>query len=192
MKTKQPYLKGKAVFTVSLLVIAITIITVYLTGINYNRSLTSNLYWSLAVIATASFLFMTYGLYTGIGLIDNFPKFRNFKRGDILSHTTPDFDGPTVDVGEGIGGVLVSILLWIGMTILLIVLLIVLEAIFWFSLFILLTMLYWIFFRALKLVFSKSKACKGNLGMSVLYALGYTLLYIGWIVGIVYTTQLLK
>ena len=192
MKTNQPYLKGKAVFTVSLLVIAITIITVYLTGINYNRSLTSNLYWSLAVIATASFLFMTYGLYTGIGLIDNFPKFRNFKRGDILGHTTPDFDGPTVDVGEGIGGVLVSILLWIGMTILLIVLLIVLEAIFWFSLFILLTMLYWIFFRALKLVFSKSKTCKGNLGLSVLYALGYTLLYIGWIVGIVYTTQLLK
>ncbi len=192
MKTKQAYLKGKSVFIVSCLVLGITIFTVYLTGINYNRSLTSNLYWSLGIIAAALFLFMVYGLYKGIGLIDNFPKYKSFKKGDIISHSSIDFDTPSVDFGEGIAGFILSIFLWIAMTILIIVLLIVLEAVFWFSLFILLAMLYWVFFRALKLVFSKSKDTKGKIVNSVFYALTYTLLYVGWIFGIVYLTEILN
>ena len=88
----------------------ITILTVYLTGINYNRSLTSNLYLSLGIIATSLFLFMAYGLYKGIGLIDNFPKFRNFKRGDIMGNASPTFDTPSIDIGDGIGGLILILL----------------------------------------------------------------------------------
>ena len=142
MKNKKEYLKGKSVFIVSLLVIGITILTVYLTGENYNRNITSNLYLSLSIIGTVLFLFMTYGLYFGIGLKDNFPKFREFKRGDIIGNTQPTFDTPSIDIGDGIGGLILSILVWIGMTILIIILLIVLEAVFWFSLFIIITTLY--------------------------------------------------
>ncbi|WP_431157813.1 hypothetical protein [Winogradskyella poriferorum] len=192
MKTKQPYLKGKSVFIVSLFVIGITVLTVYLTGINYNRSLTSNLYWSLGIIATALFLFMTYGLYTAIGLIDDFPKFQKFEGGNIIGNASPTFDIPSIDVGDGIGGLLLSIVLWIIMSILFVVLLVVLEAVFWFSLFIILAMLYWIFFRALKFVFSKTKDTRGDLGISAVYALTYTLLYVGWIFGIVYLTEIFK
>lgn len=135
---------------------------------------------------------MTYGLYKGIGLIDDFPKFRNFKSGDYLldSGATPDL--PNIDVGDGIGSLVLSILLWIGMTILFVFLLILLEAVFWFSIFIILAMLYWIFFRALKFVFSKSIDTKGDIGISAIYALVYTSLYTGWIFGIVYTTEIIK
>ncbi|WP_291117897.1 hypothetical protein [Flavobacterium sp. UBA6135] len=192
MKSKQYYLKGKSVFIVSLLVIGITILTVYLSGINYNRSLTSNLYLSLGIIATALFLFMTYGLYYGIGLIDNFPKYRNFKRGEVMANATPTFDTPSISVGDGIGGLVLSILLWIGMTILILILLIVLEAVFWFSLFIILAMMYWVFFRALKMVFSKSKDTKGDIGISFVYSLTYTICYVGWIFGIVYLIEIVK
>ena len=192
MKIKQPYLKGKSVFIVSLLVIGITVLTVYITGINYNRSLTSNLYISLGIIATTLFLFMTYGLYKGIGLIDNFPKFRNFKSGESFVNSGPTTDLPNIVVGDGIGGLILSILLWIAMSLLLVILLIVLEAIFWFSLFIILTMLYWVFFRALKFVFRKSVETKNNFGISTIYSLGYTTLYIGWIFGIVYLTEIVK
>ena len=192
MKAKQNYLKGKSVFIVSLIVIGITILTVYLTGINFNRSLTSNLYLSLGIISTALFLFMTYGLYNGIGLIDNFPKFRNFRPGDLTGSASPTIDIPSVEVGDGIGGLILSILLWIGMSILFIVLLVIFEVVFWFSLFIILAMLYWIFFRALKFVFSKSKETKGDIGISAVYSLTYTLLYTGWIFGIVYLTEIIK
>lgn len=191
MKAKQTYLKGQSVFIVSLLVIVITALSVYWAGINYNRNLTANLYLSLGIIATALFLFMTYGLYKGIGLIDNFPAFKRYNRGDFIPQTNTLPELPDIDT-DSIVGLILSILLWIGMTILFIVLLIVLEAVFWFSLFIILAMLYWVFFRALKLVFSQSKATHGELGMSALYSLAYTLLYIGWIFAIVYLKEVIQ
>lgn len=99
MKGKKTYLRGKSVFTVSLLVIGITILTVYLTGENYNRTVTSNLYLSLSIIGTALFIFMTYGLYNGIGLRNDFPKFKNFKTGDIISSAGefPDWEIPNIE-----------------------------------------------------------------------------------------------
>ena len=192
MKVKQNYLKGKSVFIVSLLVIGITILTVYLSGENYNRTVTSNLYISLSIIGTALFLFMMYGLYVGISLKDNFPKFRGFKPGQFISGSGELPDVPGIDISEGIGGLIVSILLWIGMTILLFILLILVEAFFWASIFIILAMLYWVFFRALKFVFSKSAATKGDLGISALYSLIYTILYVGWIFGLVYLTEIIR
>lgn len=194
MKSQKTYLKGKSVFTVSLVVIGITILTVYLTGENYNRTITSNLYLSLSIIGLVLFLFMTYGLYKGIGLIDNFPKFRNFKAGEFTSPSgeIPNFDIPSIETDDGISGIILSFLLWIAMTILFFLLLILLEALFWISIFILLAMLYWVFFRALKFVFAKYKDTKGDFGISALYSLGYTVLYLGWIFGIVYLTQLMR
>lgn len=195
MKIKQPYLKGKSVFIVSLIVIGVTIATVYFTGINYHRTVTANLYISLSIIGAALFAFMTYGLYTGIGLKDNFPKLKGFKIGDLISNsslTTDIPNTPSLDIGEGIGGVIMSIVLWIIMSIVLVFLMIILEAIFWISLFIILTILYWIFFRALKFVFSKSSQTKGDISISIVYALGYTFLYLGWIFIIVYLVEVLK
>jgi hypothetical protein len=52
-------------------------------------------------------------------------------------------------------------------------------------------MLYWVFFRALKFVFSKSTETKGDIGISAFYSLIYTVLYLGWIFGIVYLTEVL-
>lgn len=192
IKPNQEYLKGKSVFIVSLLVIALTILTVYLTGINYNRALTTNLYTSLIIIGTTLFLFMTYGLYKGVDVVDDFPNYKNFTSGELYGgHLPANFDLPETTVGDGIEGVIVSILVWIAMTILLFILLIILEVVFWVSLFIIIMMLYWLFFRALKLVFSKSKDTRGDIGVSALYAFGYTALYVGWIFGIVYLSEVL-
>lgn len=192
MKIKQPYFKGKSVFIVSLIVIVVTILTVYFTGINYNRSITNNFYISLGIIATALFSFVTYGLYTGIDLIDNFPKIKSFKPKAILSESSPSLDTPFVEVGDGIGGIIVSIVLWIVMSIVFVLLLALLEVVFWFSLFIILGMLYWLFFRALKLVFNKSNETKGSIQKAIFYALSYTTMYVGWLFGIVYLVQVLK
>ena len=196
MKAKETYLKGKSVFIISLIVIGITILTVYLAGINYNRSVSSNLYLSLGIIGICLFIFMTYGLYKGAGLVDDFPKYRSFKSGDLFSSTGELPDIPSVEVGDGIEGivlsVVLSIILWIAMTIFLVIVLIMLEAIFWFSLFVILTMIYWVFFRALKLVFSKVNETRENIGKSILYSLGYTILFTGWIFGIAYLVEILR
>ena len=192
MKAKETYLKGKSVFIISLIVIGITILTVYLSGINYNRTITLNLYFSLGIIGICLFVFMSYGLYKGIGLVDNFPKYKDFKSGDLISSSGELPEMPSVDIGEGIGGIFLSIILWIAMTIFFLIALILLEAIFWFSLFVILTMLYWVFFRALKLVFNKANKAKGNIEKSIIYSLGYTILFTGWIFGITYLVEILK
>ena len=192
MKAKETYLKGKSVFTISLIVIGITILTVYLSGINYNRTITSNLYLSLGIIGICLFVFMCYGLYKGVGLVDNFPKYKDFKSGDLISSSGELPEMPSVDIGEGIGGIFLSIILWIAMSIFFLIVLILLEAIFWFSLFVILTMLYWVFFRALKLVFNKANETKGNIEKSIIYSLGYTILFTGWIFGITYLAEILK
>lgn len=194
MKIKKTYLRGKSVFIVSLLVIGTTILTIYLTGENYNRTVTSNLYLSLLIIGTILFLFMTYGLYKGIGLRNDFPKFKKFKTGDIISSVSefPDLDIPSIESDDFITGIIISVLMWIGIAIIFFFLLIILEAVFWVSFFIILSMLYWVFFSALKLVFSKFNKTKGKLVISVFYSLKYSILYIGWIFGIVYLTEVLR
>ncbi len=72
---------------------------------------------SLGIIATALFLSMAYGLYNGIGLVGNFPKSRNFQTGDLTGSASPAIDIPSIDVGDGIGGLIFSTLLWVVMSI---------------------------------------------------------------------------
>ena len=191
MKAKETYLKGKSVFIISIIVIGITVLTVYWSGINFNRTVTSNLYLSLGIIGTCLFIFMTYGLYTGIEIIDNFPKYKDFKSRDVIGSSGELPDVANVDIGEGIEGIILSVILWIAVTIFFVIALIVLEAIFWFSLSVITTMLYWVFFRALKLVFSKKDETRGNIQSSVIYSLGYTTLFTGWIFGITYLVETL-
>lgn len=191
-QSKPRYVKGRTIFITTLLVIGLTIITVFLTGINFHRSLSDNFYISLSIIATALFIFLLYGLYTGLRLLDDPPKFGKYQPGSILAHSsyTPNFGA--VDVGEGLAGILLSILLWIAMAISFVVFLLVLEALVWISIVIIMAMLYWLFMRAFKLVLHKSSKTKGDLAKSVLYSFGYTLLYCGWLFGIVLVSQLFK
>lgn len=192
MKAKKTYVKGKSVFTVSLFVIGITALTVYLSGVNYNRTLNTNFYLSLSIIGICLFLFMSYGLYMGVGLIDNFPKLGDFKVRELFTrwNDLPDFSGFEIGGDDFFTGIIFSIIAWIAMTVLIFIMLVVFDIVFWFSLFIILAMLYWVFFRALKLVFSISPKTKRKLYLSLLYSLGYTLLYVGWMYGIVYAREI--
>ena len=189
MKASKTYLKGKSVFVVSAIVIAVTSLTVYFTGIHYHRSVNDNLLISLSIIAIVLFVFMTYGLFKGIGLVNNFPKFKKFKSGEMIDLPMGKNSVSGVDVGDGIEGLLFSIVSWILLTIAFVIFLVFLEAVLWLSIFVILAMLYWIFFRALKLVFSKAKITQGHFFKSIAFALGYTLLYTGWIFAIVFIAE---
>lgn len=190
MKSRKTYLKAKSVFIVSLIVIGLTISIVYLTGLKFDRTIESNSYYSLTIIGLSLVMFMTYGLYNGIDLLNNYPVFKKYRRGAIFDIASPfPEETPDLDIGDGIEGIIMSILIWIGMTILFIVLLFLVEAIFWFSIMVLIAMLYWVFFRALKLVFSKSNETEGKIGLSLIYSISYSALYIGWLYAVVYLAE---
>lgn len=194
MKAKKTYLKGKSVFKISLIVIGVTLVSVFITGDQFHRNLNQNLYLSLGIIGLSLFVFLVYGLYKGVGLKDDYPSLNEYTKGDFTwgsGNTDLDVGVPDAGLGDGLEGIVLAILWWIVASIVLVLLLIFLEVILWLSVFIILAMLYWVFFRALRAVFSHGQQTKGNVSLSVQYALGYTALYLGWIFGIIYLADVI-
>jgi hypothetical protein len=90
------------------------------------------------------------------------------------------------DGGEGgIAGILISILLWIVIAIFGSVVLYYVGGLLWLTLLCIAAMLYWIIFRAFRLIFKNSAASRGKLFKGLAIAAAYTVLYNFWIYGII-------
>lgn len=182
---KKPYKKlvtSKTVFTVTIIVIVLTILSIWLLGLGQHRTIFENSLLSISILSTAFFLFLTIGLFNGIKLKDDVGKLTdklNSSKIPNLADSTTGID--FIDVGDGIEGILFSIVLWIVVTILIALFIWLFGAIFWTGIIVFIAMLYWIFFRALRLVFKNSNKCKGNLKTSITYGISYTILYNFWI-----------
>lgn len=179
----------------TLAIIILVILSVWLSGTNSHRSLFQNSIVSTSILAAAFFLFISSGLYFGLKLKENvgyiLHKNHIKKYSDNLS--LPDvsgFDPPAV--GDGIGGIIVSIILWFLISIVFAFLLYFLGFFFWAAILFFAAMLYWIFFRALRLVFKNSKSCKDNLLRSLGFGFFYSFLYISWIYGIIFLVDYLN
>jgi hypothetical protein len=196
MKKKRTYtlVETKDLFVISLIVIALTILGVYIWGLGQHHTFFENSIISTTIISIAFFLFITIGLYNGIKLKDNVgkitDKFNGIDAADVPAEL-PSVD-PPLDVGEGIAGVIAGILLWIVVAIVLAVSLWVFSNIVVIVVMTFVAMLYWIFFRALRLVFKNSNKSKGDLMESMRWGLTYTVLYNFWIYGIFILTTYLK
>ena len=194
VKTRK-FIDSKNVFIITLLVIVLTILSVWFYGIGTHKTVIENSLISTSILSLAFFLFITIGLYKGIKLKDTIGKITdkmNTKKTAFLKDITPsDFSGLELglDVAEGIGGIVLSIVLWIIVTLILSYLFFALGTIIWFSILLFLAMLYWLFFRALRLIFKKSAECNGNFERIVFYGFIYTFLYIFWIYGIILLTK---
>ncbi|SMP09342.1 hypothetical protein [Chryseobacterium profundimaris] len=176
-------------------IILLVIICVWISGQGSHRSLFQNSIVSTSILGTAFLLFISLGLYYGIKLKDNIGHVLTKENIKKLSDKTPeigsfDFDGPAL--GDGIGGIIVSIIAWLVFSIVLVFLLYFLGVFFWAVILLFAAMLYWIFFRALRLVFKNSKYCRGNLAKSLGFGLFYSFLYLSWIYGIIFLVNYLN
>lgn len=175
-------------------IILLVIICVWISGQSSHRSLFQNSIISTSILGTAFLLFISLGLYYGLKLKDNIGHVLTKENIKKLSDKTPeigsfDFDGPAL--GDGIGGIIVSIIAWIVISIVLVFLLYFLGVFFWVVVLLFTAMLYWIFFRALRLVFKNSKHCRGNLLKSFGFGFLYSFLYLSWIYGIIFIVNYL-
>ncbi len=187
---KSPVWRVKPIVRISFLVAVLTLISVYFWGLGQHRTFFENSMISITILSLAFFLFISIGLYRGVSVVHepHDEKISPQQKVDSL-HTTGDFtsgfDAPDIHIdGDDLGSILVSILLWIGWAIL------VAVAVWFFSEVIVVAissfaaMLYWIFFRALRLIFNNANECRGNLLESVRNGAFYTVLYNFWIYGI--------
>lgn len=187
-------INSKTVFTTTMVVALLTILGIWLFGLGQHRTLFENSILSTSILSTAFFLFLSIGLYQGIKLKDDLGKISDqppYTTISDLSDLTPNIDLDVTDVDDGIGGMIISFFLWIIVSILLGTIIWLFGTILWAGILIFMAMLYWIFFRALRLVFKNFNKCKGDLAASCMYGLGYTLLYNFWIYGIILSAHYL-
>lgn len=191
---KKSFLQTKLLSYSTLGIIVLVILSIWLSGIHSHRSLFQNSILSTSILAGTFFLFISLGLYYGLKLKDNVGNILNKERLKKYSNNAPeigsfDFDGPVL--GDGIGGIIISIILWILFSIVIVFLLYFLGFFFWAAVLFFAAMLYWIFFRALRLVFKNSRKCKGELLRSLGFGLLYSFLYVSWIYGIIFLVNYL-
>lgn len=192
---QKSFLETKYVFFSTLVIITVVLLSVWLSGKTGHRSLFQNSILSTSVLAGVFFLFISIGLYSGLKLKDNVGNILNKEIIQRYADKTPKFDGFEFDppaIGDGIGGVILSVLLWIVISILLIFLSYFFGLFFWSAVLLLGAILYWIFFRALRLVFKNSGKCKGDLLKSFGFGFFYSFLYISWMYGIIFLIKYLN
>ena len=160
------------------------VLIVYLTGLEQHRSLYLNSLASVTVISIVMIVFITTGLYNGWKLKDSVGKLYSKHK----LEKTPDIgldNLSSIDGGDDFGEIIVSILLWIVMAIIATIVFYFVIGIIWLSILVVGSMLYWVVFRAFRLVFKKSAWCKGYMTRSLAIAFLYTLLYNCWIYAII-------
>jgi len=146
-----------------------------------NRSIYDELEYIIFVVAIILFVFLTYGLFIGARLKGKpkTPKFTFLKK--LLDSS---FDLDAFDLFGDF-----EPLAWLGATIFAIALLLFLTTALWSAVIGLIFIFYWIVYRAVRLVLLKGCKCKGNLILSMKLSLFNTILYSGWIFGIVWIVE---
>ena len=178
-------IESKSVFTISLIVIGLTILAVYFWGLGQHNTFFENSIISTTILSIAFFTFITVGLYNGVKLKDNLGRIvDNFKMVDTSNLSSNITSMEPIEVGEGLGGIILSILLWILIAIAFSVALWIFSNVLIVVILTFIAMLYWVFFRALRLVFKNSNRSKGALIESMKWGFTYTVLYNFWIYGI--------
>ncbi len=183
-------LETKFTFYASLVIVLLVVLCVWISGRGSHQTIFQNSIISTTILAIAFFLFVSFSLYNGVKLKDNLGNIFSKEKFKEINNSSSGFAPNNLDIPDlgtdGIGGIIFAIFAWIFFTIALIIMLYVVGVFFWSVLFLLLAMLYWIYFRALRLIFKNSGSCNGNIIKSFTLGFFYSTLYVSWIYGIIY------
>ena len=168
---------------------------IYLTGINEHRALYLNSLLSTTIISIVFLTFITTGLYNGWKLKDGLgnllDKFHLWKKPSTTTINVGEFEPMIFDEG-GLEGCFISIIIWIVLGLFGSFIFWWLGAFVWVTILLVAGLLYWIIFRAFRLIFRNSSKCKDDLLKSFGTALLFTFLYNCWIYAIIFGTHFLK
>jgi hypothetical protein len=193
---KRPNLvNAKTIFFATLIVLPTLVLIVYLTGIQNHRTLYLNSLLSTTIVSLVFLGFITTGLYNGWKLKDGLGNLlHKFHLWEKPKTTTLDVSG--MDLGAfsegGPEGILIALLIWIVVGLFGSFIFWWLGAFVWITILVVAGILYWIIFRAFRLIFRNSPGCKGKLLKSVSTAVFYTFLYNCWIYGIIFGVHFLN
>jgi hypothetical protein len=139
--------------------------------------------------------FITTGLYNGWKLKDDLGNFLDklhlWKKPSSTTMNVTEFE-PLVLDEAGLEGCLVSILIWIVLGLFGSFIFWFFGAFVWGTILLVVGILYWIIFRAFRLIFRNSGKCKADFVKSFGTALIFTFLYNCWIYAIIFGAHFLN
>ncbi len=179
-------------FILGAFVFGLMVTLVLLLIFDHHRRFIKDMEITVTVVAGLLFAVLSVGLYYGArvkkreqmtGDLQTVGSLRGITGSDAsgcLDFGNLSFDLGSGGCGEAIAGLVLGVLLlvllviglWLFINVALIVFFLVSLA------------LGWVFHRALRQVFAKSKQCRGDLVNSLYYAAIYTVLYTGWLLAI--------
>lgn len=181
-------INSKTIFISTCIVVFTMILLVYISGIHNHRSFYLNSLISTSILSVIFLLFIFAGLYNGWKLKDTLgnllDKINLWKIPASPTMNVSELDADIIG-GDGIEGCLISVAVWIIVGLFGSLILWLLGAVLWGVVLAVAAILYWIIFRAFRLIFSNSSRCKGNLFKSLSTALLFTFLYNCWIYAII-------
>jgi hypothetical protein len=174
---RYPVWSARVVLAVAVAGVAVVAPLVLLVG---HRRLLVDMEFLVGVVAMAMFLFLAVGLYKGVRV-----RKKEAMAGDLQFVGADWMPSNLSDIGsfdaDGCGGIIGGILLALALLVLLVVGLWLFVNVALVVFFLLSLALGWVFQRALRQVFAKSRRCRGDLAASLGYAAWYTFLYTGWL-----------
>lgn len=184
---RYPLLSIRTVMLISAPVVVLLTLTVFWIS---TRSFFAELQFTLLCIAAVLFLFLASGLYKGVRIKREAAKNWSHTRSGALRSRVSfsdllqgfgHIDLGSVDLGDDPMSGCITAIVWFIISIVVLLLLALLVQAAWIVLVVLLVQLYWVFYRALRIVFLRSRCCKDNVWLSLRTATIYTALYTGWI-----------
>jgi len=190
-------INSATLFYATLIVVPFITATVYFLGLADHRSLYANALITTTILFLIFFCFILCGLYKGWKLKDTLGDFRKHfgllkkpENAKIDLETAEHI--PEIDIGETPEGCIAAVLIWIGIAVFGSLFFWFIGAFFWGLMLIIAGLLYWIVFRAFRMIFKNSSRSRGNFLLSLQQATLYSFLYAVWIYGIILLTHYLQ
>lgn len=174
-------------------VLVLTVVAVWLFGLGQHRTLFANSLISTTILFASFLVFITVGLYHGVKLRDDVGRLINrltglrwpsgFDNLDFATYEVPHVDGLLGFLSALAVGLLAAaaalVVVWLIGTVL------------WAGAIIFAAMLYWVFFRALRLIFKNSNRCRGQWADSLRQGIWYAGWYTVWVYAVIYAAHYL-
>jgi hypothetical protein len=187
MDAHAPIIFSGKVFVLLLLVVAFTASSiVFIVG---EKTVLEELQISAVVILIILFAVLTLGLFRGIELrpdVEPPDKVKGFNDLGDLADVAMIIGLDDIDFGDDLVGCLLGVVLWALVTVFAVIILVFAVNIVIF----LMAVLFWIFYNSFRAVYANSNRCQGDIWESTKVGLGYTFLYTGWLLIVVYLVKL--
>ncbi len=189
VQPEQRYLKGKSVFILSLLLMGLISLCVYLSDIEGLLTNSSRAYLTISLSGICLFIFLSWALYGGYGLVDNFPKLKKNGPDRFLAPMEVFVRSNTSGGEDGTLGTVLSIIFFLAFGGLFLAIGLMIFLLLCYLAFVILSLIYWPFYQALSIRLKQSQESRGNWDKSMMYALGSTLLYLGGGICLLWLTE---